>query len=178
MLFQVLFPFMCYLQLTENKQNKSWTALQRMCHENGGETGAEHILMETCVGGACRDNATEDKQQQQTPVTTQQISCIWYSSLSGAWGVSWKYFSGYRLLWKSLKQDWDMQWDRWWQWHRCPFGFHSAWSNICSVHRLKALPHRWRTRWFACFRCRCQPLGCSIKRTFLMPLATPTGCNK
>lgn len=24
--------------------------------------------------GACGDNATEDKQQQQTPVTTQQVS--------------------------------------------------------------------------------------------------------
>lgn len=83
--------------------------------------------------------------------------CTWYSSLSGAWGVSWKCFSGYRLFWNSLKQDWDMQQDRWWQWHRCPFGFCSAWSNICSVHGLKALPHSWRTRWFACFRCKEMP---------------------
>lgn len=142
----------------KRRKNRSWT------HFNGN------------MHGACGDNATEDKQQQQTPVTTQQVSCTWYGSLSGAWGVSWKCFSGYRLLWKSLKQDWDMQQDRWWQWQRRPFGFHSASSSICSVHWLKALPHSWRTRWFACFRC--QPLGCSGKRTFLTPLTRPTGCNE
>lgn len=105
--------------------------------------------------GACGDNTTEDKEQQQTLVTRQQVSYTWYSSLSGAWGVSWKCFSGYRLFWKSLKQHWDMQQDRWRQWQRCPFGFLSAWSNICSVHRLKA--RSWRTKWIARFRCKQMP---------------------
>lgn len=145
----------------KRRKNRSWT------HFNGN------------MRGACGDNATEDKQQQQTPVTTQQVSCTRYSSLSGAWRVSWKCFSGYRLLWKSLKQDWDMQQDRWWQWQRCPFGFRSAWatsaqfidSRLCpSAEEPEDVPGSDAKR--------CQPLGCYGKRTFLMPLARPTGCNK
>lgn len=85
MLFQVLFPFTCYLQLTENKQNKSWTALQRMCHENGEKTGAEHTSMETCTGHA---ETTPRRTNSNSKLLLQhKVSCTWYSSLSGAWGL-------------------------------------------------------------------------------------------
>lgn len=74
MLFQVLFPFTCYLQLTENKQNKSRTGLRRMCHENGEKTGAGHTLMETCVGHA--ETMPRRTNSNSKPLLQHNSSCV------------------------------------------------------------------------------------------------------